>query len=410
MGEGIHSEPYRLYNLDVFEYEHESPFGLYGSVPFMLSLNEDRSAGFFWLNAAEMWVDVHKSSSEAQSEVVSQWIAEAGVLDAFFFSGPNPKSIIDKYTRVTGRAALPPFFATAYHQCRWNYKDEADVAFVDSQFDLHDLPYDVLWLDIEHTQEKKYMTWDASLFPTPQRMQEDLGSRGRHSVAIIDPHVKRDAAYSLHLEATQKKYYVKDKDGGDFDGWCWPGSSSYLDVLSPEIRNWWASKFSYSSYQGSTPWLHVWNDMNEPSVFNGPEVTMPKDCQHFGGAEHREVHNVYGYLYHLATKEGLLQRESEGKRKRPFVLSRALYAGTQKVGAIWTGDNTANWDHLRVSVPMLLSLGLSGISFAGADVGGFFGDPNAELMVRWFQLGAFYPFFRGHAHLDTKRREPYLFG
>jgi alpha 1,3-glucosidase len=420
-GPGIEeSEPYRLFNLDVFEYIHDSPFGLYGSVPFMLSHGKTgRTNGFFWLNAAEMQIDVlgsgWESSEESlislpstQNRIDTLWMSEAGIIDAFFFVGPSPKDVIKQYTSVAGTSSMPQLFATAYHQCRWNYRDEEDVRDVDSKFDEHDIPYDVLWLDIEHTDGKKYFTWDRVLFPNPEEMQKNLAAKGRRMVTIVDPHIKRDESYHIHKEASDKGYYVKDSSGKDYDGWCWPGSSSYVDMLNPEIRSWWADKFSYNDYVGSTPTLYTWNDMNEPSVFNGPEVTMPRDAIHDGHVEHRELHNAYGYYFHMATSAGLIKRE-DGK-DRPFVLSRAFFPGTQRYGAVWTGDNTAEWEHLRVSVPMILTLGITGISFSGADVGGFFGNPEPELLVRWYQLGAFYPFFRGHAHHDTKRREPWLFG
>ncbi|GAB2218593.1 hypothetical protein Droror1_Dr00001819 [Drosera rotundifolia] len=419
-GPGVEfSEPYRLFNLDVFEYLHESPFGLYGSIPFMISHGKERgTSGFFWLNAAEMQIDVLGDGWDAgeskialpseQKRIDTLWMSEAGVFDAFFFVGPGPKDVVKQYVKVTGLPAMPQLFATAYHQCRWNYRDEEDVAQVDAKFDEHDIPYDVLWLDIEHTDGKRYFTWDRVLFPHPEEMQKKLASKGRHMVTIVDPHIKRDDSYFIHKEATELGHYVKDATGKDYDGWCWSGSSSYLDMSSPEVRAWWAEKFSYDNYVGSTPSLYIWNDMNEPSVFNGPEVTMPRDALHVGGVEHRELHNVYGLYFHMGTAGGLVKR-GEGK-DRPFVLSRAFFSGSQKYGAIWTGDNTAEWEHLRVSVPMVLTLGLSGISFSGADVGGFFGNPDPELLVRWYQLGAYYPFFRGHAHHDTKRREPWLFG
>ncbi|KAK9096126.1 hypothetical protein Sjap_021623 [Stephania japonica] len=412
------SEPYRLFNLDVFEYLHDSPFGIYGSIPLMLSHGKGSGTnGFFWLNAAEMQIDVLGKGWDAeagialpssQERIDTLWMSEAGIVDAFFFLGPEPKDVVQQYTSVTGRPSMPQHFATAYHQCRWNYRDEEDVENVDSKFDEFDIPYDVLWLDIDHTNGKRYFTWDRALFPHPEEMQKKLADKGRHMVTIVDPHIKRDDDYYIHKEATNNGYYVKDSSGRDYDGWCWPGSSSYLDVLNPEIRSWWADKFSLQNYVGSTPSLYIWNDMNEPSVFNGPEVTMPRDAQHHGGVEHREVHNAYGYYFHMATADGLLKR-GEGN-DRPFVLSRAFFPGSQRFGAIWTGDNTAEWEHLRVSVPMVLTLGLTGITFSGADVGGFFGNPDTELLVRWYQLGAYYPFFRAHAHHDTKRREPWLFG
>lgn len=407
------SEPYRLFNLDVFEYLHESPFGLYGSIPFMIAHGDGPSSGFFWLNAAEMQIDVlapgwDGASSTENGRIDTLWMAEAGVVDAFFFVGSEPKDVIKQYISVTGTPSMPQQFAVAYHQCRWNYRDEEDVAGVDSGFDEHDIPYDVLWLDIEHTDGKRYFTWDHSAFPNPEVMQGKIADKGRKMVTIVDPHIKRDSSFHLHEEATAKGYYVKDATGKDFDGWCWPGASSYPDMLNPEIREWWADKFSYENYKGSTPTLYIWNDMNEPSVFNGPEVTMPRDAVHYGDVEHRELHNAYGYYFHMATADGLLKR-GEGK-DRPFVLSRAFFAGSQRYGAIWTGDNSADWDHLKSSIPMVLTLGLTGMTFSGADIGGFFGNPEPDLLVRWYQVGAFYPFFRGHAHHDTKRREPWLFG
>lgn len=395
-GKGIENEvlhePYRLYNLDVFEYLHDHPFGLYGSIPFLTAKRRDLTTGVFWLNAAEMYVDVWKTAEGTST----QWMAESGVIDLFFFLGPSPREVIRQYSTITGTTDLPPLFSLGYHQCRWNYKDEQDVTEVDRGMDRHGIPCDVIWLDIEHTDGKRYMTWDAQHFPTPQKMQESLAVKGRKMVAIVDPHIKKDDNWWLFKEAKQNGYFVKKPNGAeDFEGWCWPGASLYLDMLNPEIRKWWSGLFDLGKYKGSTESLFVWNDMNEPSVFNGPEITMHKDNLHFlekkgTGVEHRDVHNIYGMLYHKATAEGLKMRKGE----RPFVLSRAFFSGTQRIGPIWTGDNTADWDHLRVSVPMLLSLGVSGLTFSGADVGGFFKNPDPELLVRWYQLGAFYPFFR----------------
>jgi len=239
------------------------------------------SSGFFWLNAAEMQIDVLAPGWEAAAEshialpshrIDTLWMSEAGVVDTFFFIGPGPKDVLQQYTAVTGTPAMPQMFSIAYHQCRWNYRDEEDVEHVDSKFDELDIPYDVLWLDIEHTNGKRYFTWDRALFPHPEEMQKKLADKGRRMVTIVDPHIKRDDDFFLHKEASKKGYYVKDSSGNDFDGWCWPGSSSYPDTLNPEIRSWWADKFSYQNYVGSTPSLYIWNDMNEPSVFNGPEV------------------------------------------------------------------------------------------------------------------------------------------
>ena len=400
-------EPYRLYNLDVFEYELDETMALYGHIPLVISQSmRTGTAGAFWFNPTETFVDVEEVAGSSKTHFMS----ESGIVDLFLLPGPDPAAMYEQYARLTGRTPLPPIFALGYHQCRWNYRDEADVYHVDSKFEELDYPYDVLWLDIEHTDGKRYFTWDDHTFPDPVEMQKKLAGHGRRMVTIVDPHMKRDNSYYIHKEATSLGLYIKDKNGdNDFDGWCWPGSSSYLDFTTEKVRSWWADQFHYSKYKGSTPELFTWNDMNEPSVFNGPEVSMQKDLLNLNKCEHREWHNLYGMLFHRSTSEGLIKR-NEGGNVRPFVLSRSFFAGSQRYGAIWTGDNEAKWSHLEISAPMLLGLNVGALSFVGADVGGFFGDTDAELMTRWMQAGAYQPFFRGHAHHDAKRREPWMFG
>ncbi len=338
-----YKEPYRLYNLDVFEYELDETMALYGEVPLIVSQSvESGSVGVFWFNPSETFVDVQykhnkkkdeedatagSTSSSTSSSTHTHWISESGVIDLFLLPGPDPHTLYGQYARLTGRVSLPPMFSLGYHQCRWNYRDEEDVYAVHSKFEQLDYPYDVLWLDIEHTDGKRYFTWDQHAFPHPVEMQKKLDGEGRKMVTIVDPHMKRDGGYYIHKEATEKGLYIKDKTGEkDYDGWCWPGSSSYLDFTSEVVRNWWADQFAYGRYKGSTPSLYTWNDMNEPSVFNGPEVSMQKDLRNLEGVEHREWHNLYGILFQRATAEGLVKR-NEGENVRPFVLSRSFFAG-----------------------------------------------------------------------------------
>lgn len=406
-----YSDPFRLYNLDVFEYDLDVPMALYGAIPFIMSHDAQKTVAMLWLNAAETFVDVSSGTdSSGVKEQRTHWMSETGVVDVFFFLGPATNDVYFQYAALTGFTALPQRFAIAYHQCRWNYKSQDDVRNVDAGFDEHDIPYDVLWLDIEHTDGKRYFTWDKGQFSNPEEMQNNVASKGRKMVNIVDPHIKRDRNYDVHKTATDNKYYVQNpkEKGGDFEGWCWPGSSSYLDFLQPKVREYWANHFSLANYPHSTQNLYIWNDMNEPSVFNGPEITMQKDNLHGGEEEieHRDVHNMYGFYVHKATSEGLIKRDNA----RPFVLTRSFFSGSQRYSAMWTGDNMAQWSHLAAAGPMLMSLAVSGYSFVGADVGGFFGDPSVELLVRWYQAAAFQPFFRAHAHIDTKRREPWLFG
>lgn len=416
-------DAYRLYNLDVYGYQVHDKMGIYGSVPYLLAHKQGRTVGIFWLNASETLVEINtepaaeytltqmgpaaaKQKVRCRTDV--HWMSESGIIDVFLLTGPTPADIFKQYSYITGTQAMPPLFSLGYHQCRWNYEDEQDVKAVDAGFDEHDIPYDVMWLDIEHTEDKKYFTWDKKRFANPKGMQELLRGKGRKLVVISDPHIKVDPDYTVYAEAKERGFFVKNPEGGDLEGVCWPGLSSYLDFTNPKVREWYSSLFAFPVYQGSTDILFLWNDMNEPSVFRGPELTMQKNAVHHGNWEHRELHNIYGFYHQMATAEGLIQR-SQGK-ERPFVLSRSFFAGSQKYGAVWTGDNTAEWSYLKISIPMLLTLSVSGISFCGADVGGFIGNPEAELLVRWYQAAAYQPFFRGHATMNTKRREPWLFG
>lgn len=226
-------------------------------------------------------------------------------------------------------------------------------------------------------------------------------------VAIVDPHIKRVDSFRVYKDSVDLDILIKKADKNNFDGWCWPGSSVWVDFFNPKSWEWWTRMFSFETWTDSTKALFVWNDMNEPSVFDGPEITMQKDNLHAGGWEHRDVHNINGMLFHNQTQHAVSVREAE--RKRPFVLSRSFFAGSHRFGAIWTGDNLGTWEHLAGEAAMFLSNSIAGMGFVGADIGGFFGNPSHEILVRWYQAGAFMPFMRAHAHIDTKRREPYLF-
>ncbi|KAH9909645.1 glycoside hydrolase family 31 protein [Xylariomycetidae sp. FL2044] len=412
-GDGNFNEPYRLHNSDVFEYILDSPMTLYGAIPFMQAQRKDSTVGVFWLNAAETWIDITKAKESkalglsSKTNTQTHWISETGLMDVFVFLGPTPRDVSKSYAELTGTTALPQEFSIGYHQCRWNYVSDDDVKEVDRKMDRYKIPYDVIWLDIEWTHEKKYFEWDYDMFKDPIAMGQHLDEHGRKLVVIIDPHIKNTANYYVSDEMKSKGLTVKNKDGNEFDGWCWPGSSRWLDAFNPAAIKWWSSLFNYDKFKGTMENTFIWNDMNEPSVFNGPEVTMPKDNIHHGNWEHRDIHNINGMTFHNATYEALLTRK-KGELRRPFILTRSFFAGSQRLGAMWTGDNQASWDHLAASIPMTLAQGIAGYPFAGADVAGFFGNPELDLQSRWYQAGAFYPFFRGHAHIDARRREPFM--
>ncbi|KAH7098279.1 alpha-glucosidase [Auriculariales sp. MPI-PUGE-AT-0066] len=365
------------------------------------------------LVASETWIDIHYPTPKSAN---SFWMSESGILDLLILPGPTPERIFEQYAGLTGSTPLPAAWSLGYHQCRWNYVSSDDVRSVQKRMDEEHFPLDVLWLDIEYSPDHKYMIWDEKGFPDPLEMIADVEKNERHMVVIVDPHLKRVSDYPVYKDASDLGILVKPASGeGEYEGWCWPGNSAWIDFFNPAAWDFWNRVFKVDAkdvpkgkwhWEKSTAKLGIWNDMNEPSVFNGPEITMQKDLKHYGGWEHRDIHNLNGVLYHNATATAMRHRTST--EARPFVLSRAFFAGSQRFGAIWTGDNMGTWEHMAVGIPMVLSDNIAGMTFSGSDVGGFFGNPPPEMLVRWYQVGVFMPFFRAHAHIDTKRREPYL--
>ncbi|CUS21282.1 LAQU0S02e10176g1_1 [Lachancea quebecensis] len=393
-------EPYRLFNADVFEYSLGARTPMYGAIPFMIGSTPDFSAGVFWINAADTWVDINYSGSNTETH----WISEAGIIDVIIFLAKTPQEVTSAYTEVTGRPQLPLISSIGYHQCRWNYNDERDVLTVDSQMDKAGIPYDYIWLDLEYTDDKKFFTWKPDAFPNPRRMLDKLHKLGRNLVTLIDPHLKVDYNASNTVEKSGAS--VRNNLGASYHGHCWPGESIWIDTIGKNARKVWGKLMS--NFLQDYDNLHIWNDMNEPSVFSGPETTAPKDLIHDGGFEERSIHNLYGLTVHEATYNAMRKNYGE-KNRRPFILSRSFFAGSQRTAATWTGDNVANWEYLKISIPMCLSNNIAGYPFIGADIAGFSGNPSTELLARWYQAGMWYPFFRGHAHIDAARREPYLF-
>lgn len=409
--DGDFEEPYRLMNTDVFEYDYDSPMSLYGSVPVLHAQGPKSAASILWLAASETWIDIDRKDADPASKSTTRahFFSESGILDLWIFLKDTPSQNLATFSELVGRTPLPAYFAIGYHQCRWNYLTTDDVLTVNRRFSEEDIPMDVIWLDIEYAKNHWYGVWNEETFPKPERMLEGLDAESRKLVIIVDPHFARNDEYFLFKDAKKEDIFCKAPDNQtDYEGWCWSGSASWVDNLNPAFWSWWVKQFSLSGkkIKANARNMHFWLDMNEPAIFNGPEITAPKDIKHFGGWEHRDIHNLYSVAYHNASTNAVRQRETPNHR--PFTLARGWWIGTQKAGAIWTGDNLGTWEHLAVSVPMILANNIGGMSFCGADIGGFFGNPENDFLVRWYQAGIFEPFFRAHAHIDTKRREPYL--
>lgn len=399
---------YVMWNSDVYMYD-SSTDPLYVSVPFFMVMRHGSAHGIFLDNTWRTWFDVGHDR-----EGLLTFGSEGGDLDYYFINGPDPKQVIERYSTLTGRMPMPPRWALGYNQCRYSYYPESRVRLLAQTFREKKVPADVIWLDIHYQDGYKPFTWDHERFPDPKKMLSDLAAQGFHVVSIVDPHPEKEKGYAPYDSGIMGDDFVKRPDGTIFEGPVWPsqasknpGMSVFPDFSRPATRDWWGSLYQGLLADGIAG---IWNDMDEPSVFNTPTATMPLDLvfdDEGQPSSTRELHNVYGQLMSRATFEGLSKLRPH---ERPFVLTRASFAGGQRYAAVWPGDNTADWSWLRQSIPTLLGLGVSGFPFVGSDIGGFVGPGSAELYTRWLQAGVFYPFMRSHSELGAPDKEPWSFG
>ncbi|WP_160675543.1 glycoside hydrolase family 31 protein [Clostridium sp. C8-1-8] len=388
---------YEMWNTDDPSPHVESHKSLYKSIPFFINLREDSVFGIFFDNTFKSYFDMGKENSEYY-----YFGADDGNLDYYFIGGECVKDILANYTELTGKTPLPQMWTLGFHQSRWSYSPESRVKEIAKNFREKDIPCDTIHLDIDYMDNFKVFTWDKNRFPDEKKALDELKEDGFKIVTIIDPGVKKEKNYHIYEEGLKNDYFATDKDGITYVNKVWPGNSVFPDFSDADTRSWWAENQRIMLESGVSG---IWNDMNEPASFNGP---LPDDVQFKNegrNTDHREIHNVYGHLMSKATFEGIKKYSG----KRPFVITRAAYAGTQKYSTVWTGDNQSFWEHLRMSVPMLLNLSISGISFCGTDVGGFSFDCTPELLSRWVQVGCFTPLFRNHSGSYTRDQEPWAF-
>jgi alpha-glucosidase len=315
--------------------------------------------------------------------------------------------VLAQYTELTGRISLPPLWALGNQQSKWGYMDAHQVRAIARGFRERDIPCDVIHLDIDHMDGYRVFTFDETRFPDPARFVAELEEDGFKIVCITDPGVKVDEDYGVYTSGRDRDLYCKTKRGSEYRNVVWPGLCAFPDFTNPEAREWWGDQQAPLVEAGVAG---VWCDMDEPALFVPEQSTMPDDVVHPGGSEaryHKDVHNLYGSLMARAAREGLQRLRPD---RRPFVITRAGYAGLQREALQWTGDNSSWWEHLWMSMPQLQNLGLSGVSFCGVDIGGFFGDCNGELLARWTEFGIFQPFCRNHSQKGTVPQEPWAFG
>jgi len=389
---------YTHWNTDYFAYPTDAD-PIYLSTPFYMGIHADGFYGVFLNNS-------HRSTFNfgASNDRFSYFQVEGGPMDYFFFHNDTVAKIVSDYSWLTGRIPLPPKWALGFQQCRYSYYPESEVLNLARTFREKKIPADVIYLDIHYMQDYKVFTFDNERFPNPKKMTEQLEKDGFKTVVIVDPGVKREDNYESCEDGLEKDVFVKYPDGKPYAAQVWPGWSYFPDFTKEATRNWWADKMKFYTDNGIRGF---WNDMNEPASWG----QMPPDLLEFDWegeqTTHREARNVYGSLMSQATKEGA---EKHLDNKRPLMLTRAGFSGIQRHAAVWTGDNVASDEHMLAGVRLLNSMGMTGIPFAGYDVGGFAGEGSPELFARWISIGSFSPFFRAHSMINSKDAEPWAFG
>ena len=401
---------FTLWNSDTPGYV-EGTDPLYQSIPFYLGWEDGAVYGLFYDNSSRASFDFGHTGQENAGYGV-----EGGGLDYYFFAGPDMKQVLGRYTELTGRMPLPPLWALGNQQSRYSYYPDTLVEQIVQRYRSEHLPLDVLYLDIHYMNGYRDFTWNPQRFPDPRGLLGRLRAQGVKVVTIIDPGVKyeppaanapADGGYAVFNEGLAGNYFLRRRDGSLWIGEVWPGKAVYVDYTREDARRWWGDLHRPFLAEGVAG---IWDDMNEPSDFADQTGRSQQDVVFDDLGAHTPYaanRNVFALNMVRATYEGLARLQPD---RRPFVLTRAGYAGVQRYAAMWTGDNNATWESLALNIPMFASLGLSGEAFVGADVPGFIGRASPELLVRNYELAFLVPLCRNHAAVDNYDHEPWRFG
>ncbi len=389
---------YTNWNTDAFGYSTgQDP--IYSSVPFYMGIHHKLNYGIFLDNTYQTEFNFGASNNR-----FSSFAARDGELNYYFIYNSSIAGIIKSYTGLTGRMKLPPMWSLGYQQNRYSYYPDTEVLRIAQTLREKKIPADGITLDIHYMDRYQLFTWNKERFPNPVKMTNTLKNMGFRTTVIVDPGIKVEPGAAAFERGLQQDAYIKYPDGKYYTGAVWPGWCYFTDFTSEKGRNFWRKEIKFFNDNGVSG---IWNDMNEPATWG---QKIPSNVLFdFEGRKGTilEAHNVYGSLMARTSYEGA---KAANGNERPFVLTRAGYAGMQRYTAIWTGDNRSEDNHMIAGVRLLNSLGLSGVPFTGMDIGGFTGNPSTGLYARWIQLGAFIPYFRNHTAINTKSSEPWAFG
>lgn len=396
------------WNLDYWPHT-PSTASFYASFPFYLSRARDSRDGSLWYG---VFVD-HTGRSTFSFAIEPpqdgldrvELSVHKGDLDLYVLAGPTPAEVVRRYAALTGTMEMPPRWMFGFQQSRWSYEPAERVEELARTFRETRFPCDVIYLDIDYLDRFRAFTWNKEKFPDPKGLIDRLHASGFKVIPILNSAVAVDAAFDVYREGHERGYFLKRPDGSEYHARMWPGLSAFPDFSREDVREWWGGLHADLLDLGVDG---LWNDMNEPTIFaDDPPQTFPMDLVHQDGRPHEELHNAYGMLMDMATHQGV--RKLRPERRIPL-LTRSAYAGVQRYAMLWTGDNSAWWEHMRMCIAQVCNLGLCGVSVSGPDVGGFLDDPSGEMFLRWLQMGIFFPYLRAHSAKHTRDAEPWVFG
>ena len=391
----------KLWNTDNYGYGKDNGQRLYQSHPWVLGVGENgKSFGVIADNTWKMEISLGERIT---------FSSEGPSFRVIVIEKESPQEVMKELGKLTGTIELPPLWSLGFHQCRYSYYPDERVKSLADTMRLKNIPCDVIWMDIDYMQDFKIFTFDSVNFPNPKETNDYLHQNDFKSVWMIDPGIKAEKGYFVYDSGEKINAWVKTRNDSVFLGKVWPGDCVFPDFTQSKVSKWWGELYENFMAKGVDG---VWNDMNEPAVFETEDWTMPDNNTHIGDENikndiHLRYHNVYGMMMVESSRKGIIK---SNPKKRPFVLTRSNFLGGHRYAATWTGDNNSSMKHLKQSIPMSLNLSLSGQPFNGPDIGGFAGNATPELYAHWIAVGAFYPFSRAHSTKGSINQEPWSFG
>ncbi|KAG2385915.1 hypothetical protein C9374_003064 [Naegleria lovaniensis] len=409
---------YLFWNFDSFGYVSDSD-PLYQSIPFGIisskfeiapGKTERRFNGIYIDNyGLQQWDLTSNDKFSANMESLP--------CNIYFManSAKNAFEISKCYEMLTGTNPMVPLWVLGYHQCRWSYYPDTQVKQIAQEFRDRDIPCDVIYLDIDYMEGYRDFTWSKTDFPNPRELLKWLHDRKFKVVVILDPGVKIDPNYDVYTTGVNGNHFLAHPNGKLYEGVVWPGATHMPCFTSSPVRKWWGDWYKGLIEDGVDGF---WNDMNSPDVKVTPieAGTMDDDLIHVMDEPypspqfHKDVHNIYGSAMAVASREGI-EKFQRPLNKRSFLFARACFAGIQRVAGTWSGDNQSTWEHLAISLRLLMGQSICGQLMVGADIGGFRWNCAPELYARWIAFGSvFYPYCRTHTDKFTIQQEPWSFG